>query len=312
MSDLVIVRECSDLVFSHYIGSQLFNNRTSTSDCDVLKVHKTKLYSIDDCLLLNNFLNISDQNFFEVPSFEEKNINKKVIIEDSLSIDFLTLILYLIDDKKINTVILSKVVSHLYAIKYNLITDIKNYDIYNFYLNWLNSPGVGSHFWYKYKQILWLTISSLPDKDFNWSQKYDNSDEHKNSKKNWDLLEGARYPSVDNKLGYDPIETKRIIQDLMICTSILTHNPLCQEDKEILTDLKNHQVNFNDYSSLKKKTWKKFRVASESLNSVYFLGSGYSLEKSKTKETYGILGLKNLFNSVSNIKELAYTSRRNL
>lgn len=300
MFDVVIVKECGDLIFDHYIGSELLNNRAESSDYDLLKVHKTK-FSINDCFIENHILNMSKQSFFNVPFFENKIVKEQTVTEDTVSIDILALLLYLIDIEKSNVVLLSKIASHLYAVKYNLVTNIKDHNIYSFYVEWLKSPGIAHLFWQKYRQILWTSLSSLPDKNLNWSQKYNNSIEHETAKNNWEILEFPRYPTVDSELGYDPLETKRIIQTLMICTAILTNESLSQENKNLLTDLKNHQINFNDYLVFKKTTWKQFRIASESLNSLYFLGDGHSIEESKIKGTYGLQGLKNLFNLVSNI-----------
>lgn len=299
--DLTIKKECGDLLFDHHIGSVLIDNRSPRSDYDILKIYKTNA-SID-FFFLENYLNTSENFFTEVPAFEKKVINGTDSLEDVLSIDFLTLLSYLIDGKKNNILMLNKLASHLYALKHGLITNIKDTDAHNFYLNWLKSPGISTLFWYKYRQVLWLAVSSLPDKDLNWSQKYNNSSEHQKAKDNWFSLRVFEYPVVDKELGYDPYHTKKIIQNLMVSIAVLTRDdPLSSDDKDILNKIKNCQINYNEYLLLKREVWKKFRIASESLNTSYFLGSGDTLEESKNKKTYGLNGLKTLVRLTSNIE----------
>lgn len=278
-----IIKECGTEIFSHYYGSRLIDNARDNSDYDILTIHKTEVsLGLFDCSNITYFENIENK--------ETKDIH-------SLSfIDLLSVLMEDIENSPPHSSILIKVVNHLYAMKYDLLLDIYDEDIFNFYKNWLKSPGNARHFWLnKIRNHFWSALSTLPTKDFNWSQKFNGSDEHIKAKAVWEELRWVRYPIVDKQLGYDPIAAKAILQTLLIAKCVLSKNTQISTDEKIfLQQLKNNQISFKEYSFFKEKIWKEFRLATESLHFEYFLGEGFTITDARAKKVFASKGLNNL------------------
>jgi len=277
-----IQRECGDLCFKHLIGSKLINNASKISDVDWLCVHRSAL--IWDPLSINH-------NDYSIVPYTD-------FVNDSVSIDMTSLISTLTQVKEVQSIShFSKILSHLYAIKYVLITDIRDTEEFEFYLDWLKSPGNASIFWQNIKGLSWRYLDTIPNNDCNWSQEFDDSVKHMECKKTWENLQIATFPTVDKNLGYDSIHARRAFQDLFIIQSILLPNSTITDDqRNFLNRVKNGEVPFDEYKLAKKYIWKQTRRALESLHHLYFLGYGYSLEESHHKKVFGTRGTMNLIN----------------
>jgi hypothetical protein len=195
----------------------------------------------------------------------------------------------------------------LYAIKYDLITDIHDTEAFEFYVDWLKSPGKACVFWQNIKDLSWRHLDSIPDNDCNWSQEFDDSVKHMEYKKTWENLGILRHPIVDKNLGYDISQARRAFQDLFIIQSILLPNSTITDDqRNFLNRVKNGEVSFDEYKRAKKYIWKQTRQALESLHHVYFLGYGYSLEESHHKKVFGTRGTMNLINRYTDFSQPFY------
>ena len=288
------IKECGDLIIEHNIGSELIDNRSESSDYDTFKIHKTRL-TVKNIIISDIFPDLV--NFGNV-NWNEPMTNNNVL--DVYSIDFLTLISFLIDRDSNYICTLSHVLSHLYAVKFKLINSVYDENIYNFYLDWLNCPGSAYNFWHKLYTQCWLVLRTLPDKNYNWSQQYNESEQHRTARDDYSKLK-LHYPVVDKTLGYDPIVFKKSVQDMIIAIAILTGNPVSEQDKNLLKDIKNHAINFNEYQILKIHIWRRFRIAFENSKLCYFLGYGGTIAEGKKNQTYGMQGLTLLINMVSNL-----------
>lgn len=296
--DFSVNRELGNPIFEHYIGSELINSRTEGSDYDILKIYTDKLIINDNFLI--GFLPSLDWSINKM-SFDTNN----EICIDYKHMSMYALISGLLDTKDDFIVNLSWIVSHLYAIKFNIIKYIYNEDLFALYKKWLMVPGNSRNFWNKCRNQFYLELICLPDKTFNWSQMFNGSTEHISAKENWDKLNTLgilRYPTVE-KVGYDPIATKRVFAHLIICTCILNDRLISNSESSVLMKIKNHEIKFDEYLQLKKYIWSEFRKATESINAVYFLGKGLSMEESLDSTLYGIYGITNL---VRNTTTLTY------
>jgi hypothetical protein len=284
-----IISECGDLWFKHLVGSALINNRSSSSDVDWFNVHKISLCNMNSS---DPLFNVYDNRYSMVAyaDFVSDTVNDNVAIDLKELVSILTQI-----KKEQPRSTYSRILSHLYAIKYELITDIKDREAFEFYIDWLKSPGVAHIFWINLKNMYYKYLNSIADNDCNWSQDFDGSDKHIEYKKAWETLQEIQYPTVNKNLGYDSINAKRAFQDLLIIKSILLPNSMVNdEERNFLNRIKDGKVSFDEYKSAKKHLWKQTRLALESLHHIYFLGHGYSLEESVSKKVFGYRGLLNL------------------
>ena len=278
-----IESECGDLCFKHLIGSALINNTSSNSDVDWFCVHKTIL--IWDPLFTNH-----DNRY--------SNVVHTDFVNDNISIDMKNLVSTFTQMKEVQSIsYFSKILSHLYAIKYELITDIRDTEAFEFYVDWLKSPGNAFGFWQNIQGLIWKYLDTIPNNDCNWSQGFNDSVKHIECKKTWENLHAGSFPTVNRNLGYDNNHARRSFQDLFIVKSILLPNSMITDDqRNFLNRVKNGEVPFDEYKIAKSIIWKDTRLALESLHHRYFLGYGYSLEESQHKEVFGTRGTINLIN----------------
>jgi hypothetical protein len=274
--------ECGSLIFSHTVGSALIDNRSEDSDVDILSVY-THSMSVNMLIPID----------IDVTSVHSTEYKTPVI--DGLSVTGISVVYDLINDTEIPMSTLSKIISHLYAVKYNLMLSVDDKEVFNFYNDWLRSPGFAPHFWNRAKTVLWQALSSLPDVSCNWSQKFDGSDSHIASRDTWTKTRNSKYPVVDPILGYDSWLALKTFQTIFVARAVLLPNCLVSDDeKQFLKRLKYGKVSFEEYTQSKKTVWRKFRIAGEGPHSFYFLGEGYNLEDSKNRNIYGISGLNKL------------------
>jgi len=277
-----IKSECGDLCFKHLVGSALFNNTSKNSDVDWLCVHKSTFI----------------WNPLYIHHYDHSIVSYTDFVNENLSIDMKNLVCAFTQVKEKQQIPhLSMILSHLYAIKYELITDIRDTEAFEFYLDWLQSPGNAGMFWNNIKNLSWRYLDTIPDNDRNWSQEFDDSEKHMECKKTWENLGLTRLPIVNKNLGYDNNQARRAFQDLFIIQSILLPNSMITDDqRNFLNRVRNGEVPFDEYKLAKKHIWKQTRLALESWHHIYFLGYGYSLEESQHKKVFGTRGIINLIN----------------
>ena len=282
-------RELGSIVFQHLIGSNLIGAAGATSDTDWFSGHKTVIFNSSE--RLGNFSQVHHADF------------QASLVETS-SFDLSQLVHNLTHPKDVNyQIIFSKILSHLYAVKYQLVVVIKDKAVYDLYLDWLKSPGWAINFWGVIRSVYWTYLDNIPDQECNWSQKFDGSNHHANRKAAWDTLHQATYPTVNTALGYDAVYARRAFQDLFVIKSILLPNsPITEEQKQFLHRLRAEQVSFDEYRTAKKLLWKQTRLALESIHQLYFLGEGDSLEQSMAKKLFGVRGLCNFMDHLLEIK----------
>ena len=281
-----IKNECGDLLFKHLVGSTLIDNASPTSDVDWFNVHKS--------ILIWDPLFITRNNSYSFVCYAD-------FVNDSISIDITELIKTFTQATEIQSIsYYSKILSHLYAIKYELISDIRDAEAFEFYLDWLKSPGIANIFWINIQTMFWKYLEAIPDNECNWSQDFDDSVKHAECKTSWGKLQVLSWPVVNKNLGYDNIHARRAFQDLFILKSILLSNSSITDDqRNFLNRVKNGEVPFDEYKKAKKIIWQDARLALESCHNLYFLGHGYSLEYSLQKKVFGIKGILNLIDKCS-------------
>lgn len=288
--------ECGDLVLDHDIGSRLIGTASADSDFDKFHIYKTKIVIFPGF----NPLNEIDTNFENTHEKLNSNIYDVTSMYDVTSISFIELIEYLCLSKDLNGVLLAKILQHLYAIKNNHSSlNIHNNETYEMYVNWLRSPGAAENFWLTCRNKLNQLLVSLPDKEYNWSQQFNSSEEHIQARDTWSSLKN-QWPKVDKKTGYDPTESRIIFSNLLLGESILSDNKtISTSDLNFLIKLRNCKINFSQYKSFKKDIWERFFDATGTMNARYFLGDGYSINESKNKNVYGFSGLNNLIEKMT-------------
>jgi hypothetical protein len=307
---VIITNEYNELIFEHYVGSKLIDNCSENSDIDLFSVYKNDLVIVDpglweDSTLLDIAINNVNTSVIHYDKLVE-NVNL-----DVTNVSILDLLNNLSSSKIENSAHLSKIVSHLYAVKYNLISEIKNQELFNLYVDWLKTPTNSGLFWYKIKTAYWARLSSLPDRENNWSQEYDSSDKHTQMKKDWEQYDST-WPVVDNRIGYDGILSKKIIQSILIATCVLTPNKIITtEEKQYLNKIREGLLSFEDYKVVKSYVWKKFRSVSDTMTQCYYLGEGYSIEEAKQKNMYGIESFFKFLSKVSSTKVLSIDNNLN-
>jgi hypothetical protein len=312
-----IINECNELIFEHHVGSVLINTNTTYSDIDLFRVYKNDLFLIDLCDWDKSLVRDIASNYFSDSSLHYADYNKiggniSTHKTDITSISILNLLNELTTKTDGNPALLSKLISHLYAVKYNLILEIKNQELYNYYIDWLQSPGIAGLFWYRAKKMLWATLSSLPDRNKNWSQEFDGSPEHIQMRKEWMSYDQV-YPTVDKILGYDSVNFRRIAQTILVATCVLTDNKtITDQEKIYLKKLREKSLTFEEYKQLKIYIWKEFRKAVEDMYQTYYLGRGYSIEEAKQKNIYGITAFFNFLSKVSNTQRLSIDNNFNV
>jgi len=285
--------ECGSPVFDLIIGSRLIGVNSKDSDYDKLSICKTRVGIQTDLGFMKNIQ----------PSFDylhESSIEEKSKLYDTVSISFVKLIRHLTSIDELHVTHANSIMQHLYAIKSKSNTSIYNQDIYQLYMHWLHSPGFAQKFWETQRNINYKLITSLPDKSFNWSQDYDGSEQQQTAKNTWerDLIK-PNYPVVDKILGYDLVESRHAFTQLILGSTILSdNNQVADIDIDFLLKLRQRKIGFKEYTLYKKDLWNRFRTATESMHSRYFLGNGYTLKQSKETKVYGYTGLKYLIDSI--------------
>ena len=308
---MIISNECNDLIFEHYVGSVLIDNTSAESDIDLFRIYKNEFFIVEPGIWLDTTVMHIASRYCngEALKYRKPAENSDIIN---------TSILNLLDVLTCQTVevtnisMLSQVLSHLYAIKYNLILEIKDQELYHLYVDWLKNPAISGIFWNRIKQVFWGILNSLPDKDNNWSQKFNGSAEHIQLRDQW-LLYNKKYPIVNEKIGYDALNFKRIIQDIVIATCVLTPNSIVTtEQKQYLNRIRDGVLPFEEYKLVKSHVWKQFRVAVESMAQGYYLGEGYSIEEAKQKNMFGVESFFNFLAKTSNTQALSIDNNLNI
>ena len=110
--------ECGSLIFSHTVGSALIDNRSEDSDVDILSVY-THSMSVNMLIPID----------IDVTSVHSTEYKTPVI--DGLSVTGISLVYDLINDTEIPMSTLSKIISHLYAVKYNLMLSVDDKEVFN-------------------------------------------------------------------------------------------------------------------------------------------------------------------------------------
>jgi hypothetical protein len=273
--------QIEDKLFEHYIGSKLLGTETELSDTDTLSIHS---YSR---ILKSNSLH---ERYYDYEKVATCTGDKdKTYYSGSL------IIKTLVDPQYSGIDQLSKIVSHLAAIKFNHDSlKIYNQDVYKEYVEYLNTPGKSTVWWQYLKNKLYTYYSMLPDCEFNWPRNVDVMEKYKKTKDKW-LTFSFLYPNVQD-CGYDPKISAYVFKDLIIAKNILSNKNeiISSEDKEILISLKKGKCNFTDYSKYKKYLWSEFRKATETPNQVYFLGSGNDFLGTKKTKYFGSNGDKKI------------------
>ena len=273
--------ECGSLIFSHTVGSALIDNRSEDSDIDTFKVYT---HSMSVNMLIPIDIDLTNVN----------SVEYQTPLIDEFSTTGISLVYDLINDNEMPAHTFSKIISHLYAVKYNLMLSVDDKEIFNFYNDWLKSSGFAPQFWRRAKNNLWQRLSSLPDTACNWSQKFDGSAAHITARDNWTKI-NTRYPVIDPTVGYDIWLAQKTFQTIFVAKAVLLPNCLVSDaEKLFLKKLKYGKVSFEEYTQAKKSTWRNFKAAVESMHSFYFLGEGYNLEESKNRNIYGSIGLNKL------------------
>jgi len=273
--------ECGSLIFSHTVGSALIDNRSEDSDVDTFNVYT---HSMSVNMLIPIDIDLTNVN----------SVEYKTPLVDELSITGISLVYNLINDTEIPSHTFAKIIMHLYAVKYNLMLSVDDKEVFNFYNDWLKSPGFAPHFWRRAKNNLWQRLSSLPDLTCNWSQKFDGSAPHIAAKEIWSKTH-TKYPLVDPIVGYDTWLAQKTFATIFCAKAVLLPNCRVSDDeKQFLKRLKYGKASFEEYTQAKKSAWRNFKAAVESMHSFYFLGEGYNLEESKNRNIYGSSGLNKL------------------
>jgi hypothetical protein len=293
----------------------LIDTNSTNSDIDLFKVYKNDFFLIDLCDWDKSLVMDIASNYFSDPSLHYADYNKiggniSTYKTDITSISILNLLNELTTKKQGNPALLSKLLSHLYAIKYNLILEIKNQELYNHYLDWLQSPGIAGIFWNRAKKMLWSLLNSLPDRDKNWSQDFNGSPEHIQMKNEWLSCEQP-FPTVDKTLGYDTVSFRRVAQSILVAISVLTDKTISYQEKIYLKKIKEGSLTFEEYKQLKTYIWKEFRKAVEDMHQSYYLGRGYSIEEATQKNIYGVTAFFNFLSKVSNTQRLSIDNNFN-
>jgi hypothetical protein len=280
-----LIFDCDDVCFQHPIGSELINIRSEDSDFDVLQVCKSKIFTNS-----KKFSYVPhDIDFSSIYHYQSSDFK----IHDFMTVTGNSIILSLLNRRKPSAIDLGKILSHLYAIKYNLIEKIDDKETFDLYTNWLKVPGLANLFWDFVKSTLWNMLATSPTKELNWSQNFDNSEKHNETKKRYYELGINRYPTVDSMLGYDIIQYKKSLQIIFIAKSLLSFDSVVSDEELFfLNRIKNRQVSYEEYQVSLKKIWKDFRIASESIHQCYFLGKGYTLDESKEQGLFGTAGIR--------------------
>lgn len=273
--------EIGDILFSHPIGSELCGTRTSSSDIDRLHI----------CASVSGF------SFFALPiKFNHvqsmtPNLSDNTLIDDNFYWTGHYTVSQFVNTRDIDPCQLSKVISHLAAIKFNKVDSVTDIAILEKYTQWLKSPMLGTEFWKNFADRVKLSMMGLPDLENNWSQPIgDLTDKLRKSKEYWDLSGEHRWPEITPGLGYDPRLSAKLFQTILLATNILKNSPepLTTEEQEFIIKLKSGNIGYNSYKKQKSLILHGFQ---EVTNRSYLLGYGDSVEQSKHLKTFGLDGI---------------------
>lgn len=281
--------ECGTLMFQHRVGSKILGTDTDTSDIDMLNVYTQR--SQLSCLTPTS---ISLHNI----CYEERLDNGGN--GDCYAITGIDLVNTFINEFNHSPTHLSKILSHLLVMKLNqdkdAEIDIRQTEAFNFYSDWIKSPGISMCFWDKVANVLFTHLSMIPDKTCNWAQKYDGSDEHDKRKRLWESIQPLQYPIVSSNVGYDTLQASRVIQTLIVAKAVLSDSQceITQQERDLVLGIKQHQVEFDEYKKLSTQVWKKFRIEYEQNKKFLIGGYLHSIEESKQYSTFGLDGIERL------------------
>ena len=273
--------EIGDVLFSHPIGSDLCGTRISSSDFDRLHICKE----------------VTGFSFFSLPiKFNDvqtltPNLSNCQVHDDNYYWTGHHTVSQFVNTRDIDSCQFSKVISHLAAIKFNKVDDIKDPIVFEKYKQWLQSPGLGPFFWPAFSKRIDCSMMGLPDLENNWSQPVGElTDKLRKSKEYWDLSGEFCWPEIKPGLGYDPRLSAKLFQTILLATNILKNSPeiLTTEEQEFIIDLKCGNIGYNGYKKQKSLILHRFQ---EVTNLSYFLGYGDSVEHSKHLKTFGLDGI---------------------
>ena len=271
-------------VIEHDFGSGLIGTNLDTSDIDLLSLNTYKKTL--------KYINAQTSYSDIIWTYEKR---------DGRTFDYgamsFTLVYRQLNKEFLSLGDATRSVSHLGAIKFNLLT-VYNEDIFKEYHNYLLAPGRSIQFWIRLMNIAHQSLLVLPDKEFNWYLNPAQNELYSKTLEIWSWL-GLPYPELC-KQGYDPLLSKYVFQYITIAKNILENNDylFSETEKQYIIALKNEELSYKDYLEIKKNIWKPFRKAVESISHRYFLGYGNTIEKStKYLGTDGDMYILNLFNS---------------
>lgn len=280
--------ECGEPICQHLIGSTLLENNID-SDLDFMTLHKSIIVSPD----------------FQLADFSYVGYNEQKSDKDYSSFSFLNHIMNLCDRERIpHFSTLGKIFSHLYAIKYDLITDIYDKEVFDLYKNFLLSPGLATSFWFKSKNVYRDCHFSLPDRDVNWVGGFDGSPLHSIKKKTWENLSMFRDAHIDDTVGYDRYNAKKLYQNIIVGTCVLNSVRISYDQKNFLNKLKQGSLEYSEYQKTRKDIWNNFEGAVCSIRHQHFLGHGYDIQTSIDSNTFGNRGIMNMFLKTTQLHRL--------
>jgi len=273
--------EIGDVLFSHPIGSDLCGTRIASSDFDRLHICKS----------------VSGFSFFSLPikfnnvQTSSPNLSDNTISNDNVHWTGHYTVSQFVNTRDIDPCQLSKIVSHLVAIKFNKVDSVTDTVILEKYTQWLKSPMLGTEFWKKFEDRVNLSMLGLPDLENNWSQPIGElTDKLTKFKEYWHLSGEHRWPEITPGLGYDPRLSAKLLQTVLLATNILKNSPepLTSDEQEFIIKLKRGSIGYATYKKQKSLILHRFR---EATNRSYLLGYGDSVEQSKHLKTFGLNGM---------------------
>jgi len=262
-------------IFSATVGSRLIGADNQNSDIDTISFYSHKI-------------NINP--FFEYPVGNEiVSIENTDVMNETCNVLLANFASMILKPKDLQSNTYSQIIKHLAAIKFNNIKVIDK-ERYNIYYDWLCAPGNGFNFWQQSLNAYNNFWNSMPTKDCNWSQKFDNiNDEHINKKELWYTFNEGYYPKVDAKLGYDVKYVSWMLTDIILIHHILWQDHIIDErELDFIKHVKEHKVEWEQVQNFKIDIWKNARKSVESPMSSYLLGKGFNIQVAKSKNKYGM------------------------
>jgi hypothetical protein len=273
--------EIGDVLFSHPVGSDLCGTRISSSDFDRLHI----------CKSVTGFSFFGWLAKFNDVQTVTPNLSNCQIYDDNYYWTGHHTISQFMNMGNIHPVHLSKIISHLAAIKFDKVDNITDPIVFKKYKQWLQSPGLGPIFWLVFSKRINYSMMGLPDLENNWSQPIGALTEPLlKSKEYWRMSGETAWPEIKPGLGYDPFLSAKIFQTILLAINILKNSPeiLTSDEQEFIIKLKHGSIGYAAYKKQKN-------LILHQLNEIkicrYLLGYGDTLENSKQLKTFGFDGV---------------------